>query len=386
MKFIKEIIKYILIKTIRFFGISSEKLGSPKRAISLYEWEKTSYKTYSSNYLEIIPTQNITEKQPNSINNEINWRFLSLQKRKQPPAFVLKILKGRVLGTNGVIISESDEIIIDISREFSQTKFQSLNKIKLGKLNFLKGNTAVLTTAGHNVYYHWLFDILPRIYLLKEANIFDRIDNFILPEIKYKFQKETLELLNFPKEKIIEIKNNQQIKSDFLFVPALPSLLGTVNKWAVDFLRNQFLKSQNTTGKKNLYLTRKDAIGRNIKNEKQLLELLTPLDFEVIDPADFSFTEQVNLFSEAKYIIAPHGSALSNIAFCNENCTVVDIMPPSFIIPVFWILSNKVGLKYYYFIGEGQKQNEYTDYWHSKNSDILIDINKFEIFLKKILK
>jgi capsular polysaccharide biosynthesis protein len=296
----------------------------------------------------------------------------------------MKFNNARVFDTKGFIITENDNVIIELSREFSQNKYTIFNRFSLGKLSKYNNCVAVLTTAGANVYYHWLFDILPRIHLLKESGIFEKIRYFILTELKFDFQKQSLRLLNFPLEKIIEIKSNQQIKADFLFVPSLPSLLGTVNQWSVDFIRNSFLNKNDIISNRKLYISRKNAVGRKVENEQLLTNLLKKYNFEIIDPGSMTFDEQIKTFASASHVISPHGSGLSNIVFCNPGCIIVDIFPPSFIIPCFWILSNKLSHNYYYFIGEGEVENEFTDYWNSKNSDINIDLDKFQILLNKI--
>jgi len=384
MNKIKFFIKKFFLFFVRLNGFNSEIVGVPKQVVTLENWIKNTYKTYSSNYLAIYEEKIIIEKNPFSIYEDINWRFMAFNKRKQPAAYVMKFNNARVFDTKGFIITENDNVIIELSREFSQNKYTIFNRFSLGKLSKYNNCVAVLTTAGANVYYHWLFDILPRIHLLKESGIFEKIRYFILPELKFDFQKQSLRLLNFPLEKIIEIKSNQQIKADFLFVPSLPSLLGTVNQWSVDFIRNSFLNKNDIISNRKLYISRKNAVGRKVENEQLLTNLLKKYNFEIIDPGSMTFDEQIKTFASASHVISPHGSGLSNIVFCNPGCIIVDIFPPSFIIPCFWILSNKLSHNYYYFIGEGEVENEFTDYWNSKNSDINIDLDKFQILLNKI--
>jgi len=383
MKFKKKI-KISLIRLFRLFNLSSEIFGAPKKNISLNNWLNNYYKTYSFFYHQLYEKEQIIEKGPNCIYENINWRFLSLSNRIQPEAFVVKIDNARVVGSNGIIVTDDDYLITDLSREFNQTKYSVLESMHLGKLLKLNANVAVITTAGSNVYYHWIFDILPRLYLLIKSDLVEKIDFFIFPELKHSFQIQSLNLLNLPTEKIIQIKPKQQIKAKHLFVPSLPSHLGTVNQWSVDFLRKFFLQINYKSNKKKIFLTRKNAVGRRIINENELLELLKPLGFEVIDPGAYSFEQQIDIFANSDFIIAAHGSALSNIVFCSENSIVVDIMPPSFIIPCFWILSNKLNINYYYFLGEGKPIDEFSNYWKSKNSDINIDLDKFQILLNKI--
>ena len=52
-------------------------------------------------------------------------------------------------------------------------------------------------------YWHWLFDVLPRLAILKKITDLREIDFFLFPDAKEKFQIETIEILKIPKEKIL---------------------------------------------------------------------------------------------------------------------------------------------------------------------------------------
>ena len=53
----KKIVKKIILKFINFLGISSEKIGAPKREMTLNNWIKNTYKTYSPNFRNISRTK-----------------------------------------------------------------------------------------------------------------------------------------------------------------------------------------------------------------------------------------------------------------------------------------------------------------------------------------
>jgi hypothetical protein len=385
---LKNFVKRFLNYLFHFLKINSEKTGMPGKEMIVRDWISRIYKTYSPALIEIFPKKRVAENFPGTIENKINWRFLSYTGYLQPAAFVLKIDSGRVYGTNGAVITPDGVLLSDVSREFGQRKRHTVfENIFLGRIVNLKGNVAVITTAGYDVYYHWMFDVLPRLYLLKMANLMDRIDFFILPELKYNFQKQTLSVLGIEDNKIKTAYKKSYFKADHLFVPSLPSLLGTVSGWACNFLRDSFLNSlrhNNIPNKKMIYLTRENANTRKIINERELIDFLNSYNVAIIDPGNLTIYEQVECFSQARVIIAPHGSALTNIVFCEKETFIIDIMPPSYIIPCFWILSNKMSLNYYYIIGKGHRVDEYSDYWHSENSDILLDLNDLRGIFKLI--
>ena len=59
----------------------------------------------------------------------------------------------------------------------------------------IEGKVAILSGLAGHVYYHWMFDVLPRIELIRRSQIkLSEIDCFVVNSVSKPFQKETLEL------------------------------------------------------------------------------------------------------------------------------------------------------------------------------------------------
>jgi len=67
-------------------------------------------------------------------------------------------------------------------------------------LRKLNGNILSLLTGGggNNNYWHWLYDVLPRLALYSKHSDLEKIDYFLFPSILKEFQQETLNCLNIP--------------------------------------------------------------------------------------------------------------------------------------------------------------------------------------------
>lgn len=88
-----------------------------------------------------------------------------------------------------------------------------------------------------------------------------------------------------------------------------------------------------------LFITREGDVRhseRCLVNEEALAARLLPFGFQIVRPGRLSFSEQVNLFAQARLIVSPHGSALMNLIFAPAGCGVVDLMP--------WVWKNKATL------------------------------------------
>ena len=56
--------------------------------------------------------------------------------------------------------------------------------------------------GANSNYWHWMFDVLPRLEILKKNENLVEIDYFLFPDIAEKYQNETLDVLNIPYSKL----------------------------------------------------------------------------------------------------------------------------------------------------------------------------------------
>ena len=187
--------------------------------------------------------------------------------------------------------------------------------------------------AGNSNYWHWLFDVLPRIKIANKILDYKKIDKFLVPSIKKKFQIQSLDLLNIEKKKILTSNKFRHISTSSLIVTDHPYVLMNnpsieiqqMQSWIIEWLRNSFLVKSNISKSviKKIYLERnnfdnKNKIKRKITNEEEIKSTLLKKDFYAINPEILSFSEQINLFSNADFIIGLHGAAFANIVFSKK--------------------------------------------------------------------
>jgi hypothetical protein len=90
-------------------------------------------------------------------------------------------------------------------------------------------------------------------------------------------------------------------------------------------LTNSFCKNQKMVASRKIYLSRKE-LRRSILNEEEVIDLVKPKGFEVVDSGTMSIQEQIKLFSEAKFVIAPHGGAITNLLY-SSDASLLEILP-----------------------------------------------------------
>ena len=387
---IKEQVKKVAIKGINSIGISSKYIGCPKSMLTTKAWIDKYGSQYKATFLPLIPATTINEKPPVTLEPSVHRMFEDEYIHEAPAAFVAAIANARVWGRNGTVIAPNDILLTDVSREFGAYggvigKAHSVNKqLSLHKCTKLKGKIAVLGTAGTYNYHHWLYDTIARVHLLKLAGVFDHIDNFIIDFNGLSFQKEALQQAGIPIEKVICANDNWRfhIEAEFLIIPSLPSKLGQIGIWPVQFLRDTFLQKTLDVPTR-LYISRRKATSRKLVNEEEVLRFLQSEGFIEFFPEDHSIVETASYFSKANYIVGVHGSGFANLAFIGKGTKVIDIVAPAHLDPYYWMLSNRNHSHYGYLFGEGERPNENQDLVKTKvDKDILVDLCK----LKKLYK
>jgi len=215
------------------------------------------------------------------------------------------------------------------------------------------GSVAVLTTtAANNNYYHFLIEALPRVELLRRAGI--KPDWYYIAA-GYSYQREILQTLGIPLEKVIQPSNHVALQAETLIVPAprfYCAMDWGVNDFAargLDFIAEAFTAGVPDGGRKRLYIRRGNARTRSVINEIQAVEMLKrEFGFSCITPDEMTVKEQAAVFHQAELVVGMHGAGLSNLVFCRPDTVVVELFAGDSIAHYYNVLAAKRRLKYYY--------------------------------------
>lgn len=296
--------------------------------------------------------------------------------------FVLMIPGGSYRAANhGVVYTPDGRILKDLSHEM----FDKYNMQYTGGFHsnttYLPENVAVLHTYFPYNYFHWLFDVVSRLDYLRNSNI--EVDKYII-DSSYPFQEELLQLLNIPKEKIIQIHDKLHVKAHKLIVPSFTGVINSiVPKRSCDFLRDELIIKRNIKPGKpaRIYISREDANRRLVSNEEEVMKLLEFYGFTRVVLKPLSVSEKIDLFQSAEVIISPHGAGLSNLVFCNPGTKVIELFNANWMLPCYWMICEHIGLDYYYLVGKGERLPSRFNLGNIFD-DILVDINELHLTLQ----
>jgi tetratricopeptide (TPR) repeat protein/capsular polysaccharide biosynthesis protein len=299
---------------------------------------------------------------------------------EDPRCFVAQISGGRVWVAaqqnswrvcNAIAVFTADHCLLaDVSRhypwylpgcsQYNSRQHPVFDLEELPPLEIKDGTVAVLSGLSGHVYYHWMMDILPRLEILRRGGFdWDDIDWFLINSQQKAFQKETLAALGIPIHKILESDRHPHVQARRLVVPSFPGHMDWVSEGTIQFLRNTFLpqKSDDNRNKSSkypekIYISRATADYRRVLNQSAVIEALESVGVVSVTLESLSVREQAELFFHSKTIVAPHGSGLTNLVFCQPGTSVIELFSPNYVRTDYWIVSQRLGLQHYYIKGE----------------------------------
>ncbi len=203
------------------------------------------------------------------------------------------------------------------SHFYSQTFFDNFKDNKNSLKNF-KDLYVLGSNSGSN-YYSNLLQFLPRIFFNNKK----KIKLAIHRNSSNKYRKLIENIL-------------QSLNIEFTFVFLDDDFYHFINSEFPQFMNlndsikilKKFLNPR--TGveiSKKIYVTREGSNYRKILNEGDVVTLLRSKGYKVINPQLYEIDEQIEIFSNAKKIVSPHGSNLANIIFCKPGTEIYEITP-----------------------------------------------------------
>ena len=327
-------------------------------------YTKKKYKLVrSSVFLSIYGKIVVSKKPPNTKFKILkNYTFKEFSKYKYN---FYEIQNGRVFTDNieNVSIISNNNLLDKFS--FQQIKGKLVKSrdnqiIKTGTPKFItkaNGNLAVLAqgASGYNNYAHFLLDIVPKIKLLSLARNIKKINFFYFSKLN-KFQKEIFGIMGLKENKIIDSNKFRHVQSNKVFGVTHPYYFsGTfseaqskIPKWIIYYLKKKFLTKKIILNHKKIFIDRSDSYLKHCKliNNIEIKKFLKSKGFKILRLSDFSFRKQVNLFSNAKIIIGPHGAGFANLIFCKKNTKVIELKPSNHPNSVYRRISGINKLKY----------------------------------------
>jgi hypothetical protein len=211
----------------------------------------------------------------------------------------------------------------------------------------LQGKVALLGSSQVS-FYHFVTEVVGDWWFLKQMGYRERdFAAIVVHGHRKDWQEEVLDMLRIPADKR---RYHFEVKARHIDLVVPYRTKGdavTVPTWMCDALRSELGGGiAGRAGTRKIYLSRKDASRRRMVNEADMTRRLKSIGFEILQLEGMTIAEQQALLGSARVVVAEHGAALTNIVWCPENATVVDIHPTVSAMPCFRILAELRGLRY----------------------------------------
>jgi capsular polysaccharide biosynthesis protein len=286
-----------------------------------------------------------------------HWAFEQALAVDVPARYTLEIVEGIAVGEFGANLTSAGVLDYQTSAYFGIRSWREhpvFLSPRLPPVEDFRGTLLNLTSCGtSDNYYHFMFDVLPRYGIFEESLPGCEVDAVLAPHAA-RYQRELLALVGVA-QPLIQPRKSTALRADRLLVPSTPNLELVAPRWVTQWLRKRLPPSQTRSLPRRLYLTRGDRPNtRRYVQENELWPSLERRGFVKLDPGTLSVQEQIDCFSSADVIVAPHGAALTNLVFCRPGVRVLELFASNYVHLGLWAISQSIdGASYHYLVSDG---------------------------------
>ena len=188
----------------------------------------------------------------------------------------------------------------------------------------IEGLVAPLLSRWSNVYFHAVTESLVQDIVFRDA-VDSSMLTYVSPMKLRPVERMVRQQASFP----VYETNMPLIRVERLLVSSLLYQHAVMGEHFLKFALDRKLAYCNVTSSKPrmVYISRGNAVARQIYNEGELEIALENLGFEILLGETLSFPEQVSFMSAAEIIVGSHGAGLTNAAFASPNAALIELRP-----------------------------------------------------------
>ena len=206
-------------------------------------------------------------------------------------------------------------------------------------------------------YYHWTLECLPKILGVETyREQTGESPTILLPPDPSAWMRESLELVGVDQSNV-ETLQPGTTRVDRFVVPLYPTPSRTECHWLRKRVHDGINVQEITTGEypSRIYITRRNANVRRVKNERALLDVLSEYDVKPYALETLTVAEQARLFANADLVVSPHGAGLANLVY-GTSPTVLELFGDKE-KTTFYRLAKLMGFEYHAMFCDHDKKD-----------------------------
>jgi len=287
--------------------------------------------------------------------------------------FVVALASGRVAHSNGLVVTPDNRVLAGGTGIFFSCPHPT-NPLRLTHLprpRRVAGDLAVIACFAGENYYHWFVSNLARLWLYEQAGV--AADARFYVAVDKPFQRESLQLLGIPAERIVPAQPQAHLQADRLLVSSLRDQ--QLSPEACEFLHRRLTGhlAADRPANARLLIMRSRRGRRTILNQNELLRALAPLGFEPVWLERLPLAKQIDLFHTAECVVGPHGAGLTNLMFCRPGAVAVEISTPLRVLPCFSEIAHHRRLQHHLELATPVNRRHFNPVEGVGDSDLLVD-------------
>ena len=196
----------------------------------------------------------------------------------------------------------------------------------------LKQVPECFTWFNIGLYWHWFLEDLPLIEAFRTIPDIPIYTNHLT-----NFQLQSLSFFPDIERRVVQVDTPIILNCSKVHVVTYPAISyrGKAATWAVEFLRDNLKGSYVEGGPKRIYISRNDAVARNVDNESEVIETLVndygffPMNTHKDNSmSGMSLQEKLNMYATADVVVSPTGAGLTHSHAMEPGSTVIDFNHP----------------------------------------------------------
>ncbi len=215
-------------------------------------------------------------------------------------------------------------------------------------------------------YFHWMIEYLPRLKSLVDMGLTSI--PVLVPKGLANQQYEALDILVKRFDlKLYYIDPSFKVKLNKVYIPSpvtfhpddpdVPFWMGAgLHSESVKFLRNNLMEGlgvlENKSPKEKIFLARSGNL-RNVANISEIHRVVQEEGFTLVYPERFSLKEQASIMANARVVISPGGSSLTNVIFMSPGAKLISLIGhQNRYYSIYANLADLCGVSYLHVTGE----------------------------------
>lgn len=262
-----------------------------------------------------------------------------------------------------------DEALLDPLLLTNPKYLLDLESIPFRKKKRIEEPLVLLSMPWYHNPYHWLIEILPRLFLYEKDNEISNL-RLVVPSSAPDLARESLKLAGYFDKVLFLDDGVYQFDQLHLLTRLSPSSLAS--PIALGWLNNN-LKQPKSYKKRRVYVSRSDAKYRFVTNEVEVENLLSEFGFEKILMSEYSLQEKIQIFQDAEMILGSSGAGFTGMAFMEPGSLFIEFFPEGHFHDCFYHIASIGNIEYGFLVGR------------KDGLGFSIDTNQLQLMMEKVI-